>query len=68
MNFHSSTVSSNLLLIISESGANISANVVGGSSLDEYKFMIIYWLGLHACSILFYFDVLDFFGIAYPYY
>lgn len=33
MNFHSSTVSSNLLLVINEFGAKISARVVGGSSL-----------------------------------
>ena len=32
-NFHSSTVSSNLLLVINEFGASISARVVGGSSL-----------------------------------
>ena len=33
MNFHSSTLSSNFLLIMRELGARISARVVGGSSL-----------------------------------
>ena len=44
MNFHSSTVSSNLLLIISEAGASISANVVGGSSLYEKQKEMMYIL------------------------
>ena len=35
MNFHSSTLSSNFLLIMRELGARISARVVGGSSLNR---------------------------------
>ena len=50
MNFHSSTVSSNLLLVINEFGAKISARVVGGSSLWVKSYNAIMAYTNHRCK------------------